>query len=138
MGLGVLGTLGGKSCWILCQARSLIISASSFSSSIPARKIIPWSHFAINPNVQSYFSTELFHFYLRPHSFHLSCSRTGWRWRRACWAAECPSVQHLPLCLWRDTSVLPQSPIKVKTSLSTRETWARTENPTFGQLGGSQ
>lgn len=43
-GLGVLGgsvgwrELGvfvGKSCWILCQARSLIISASSFSSMMP-------------------------------------------------------------------------------------------------------
>lgn len=103
-GVGVLGGFGGKSCWILCQASSLIISASSLSSSIPEH-----THAAQKTTddqillalledslVQAIVLCD--HTYLHPHSLHLSCSWRGWLSYRA---ARSPWVRLQLLHLWQ-------------------------------------
>lgn len=62
-GLGVLGGLGGKSCWILCQARTFIMSASSLSSSIPAHA---HAHKHVRQLIQ--LAVESFHITMTAHT----------------------------------------------------------------------
>lgn len=88
-GVGVLGGFGGKSCWILCQASSLIISASSLSSSIPEHthtaKRTKDDHILLALLEVSLVQAIVLcdHTYLHPHSLHLSCSWGGWLSYRA-------------------------------------------------------